>query len=148
MCRFPLLNDLHSFASQRATEGCERWLPVVVSKDEHHISLLPGANFPLCHYRVIDLHPTHRLIIVFICVLLDCSLIPGDELYPVDTSGASEDAKYTGPQSKEPQNASPLHRAVLSDPYTISLQITITPKYNHVLPVVQPAASGDSKSQL
>lgn len=113
MCCFPLLNDLHNFASQRATEGCERWLPVVVSKDKHHMSVLPG-----------------------------------DKLYPVDASGESEVAKNTGPQSKDPQNASPLHRMVMSDPYTISLQITITPKYNHVLPVVQPGVSCDSESQL
>ncbi|KAM7423859.1 hypothetical protein PAMA_000292 [Pampus argenteus] len=44
MCRFPLLNDLHNFSSQRATEGCEQWLPVVVLKDKHYISLLPGAD--------------------------------------------------------------------------------------------------------
>ncbi|KAM7406331.1 hypothetical protein PAMP_000714 [Pampus punctatissimus] len=52
MCRFPLLNDLHNFSSQRATEGCEQWLPVVVLKDEHYISLLPGADSPF--------HPVHQ----------------------------------------------------------------------------------------
>lgn len=43
MCRFPLLNDLHSFSSRRATEGCEHWVPVVIN-DPHYISLLPGAD--------------------------------------------------------------------------------------------------------
>ncbi|XP_062243786.1 nucleoside diphosphate-linked moiety X motif 19 [Platichthys flesus] len=42
MCRFPSLNDLHNFSSQRATEGCEHWLPVVIVEDKHHISVLPG----------------------------------------------------------------------------------------------------------
>lgn len=46
-CRFPLLNDLHNFSVQRATEGCEQWLPLI-SKDEHSrpVSLLPGAHSP------------------------------------------------------------------------------------------------------
>lgn len=46
-CRFPLLNDLHNFSVQRATEGCEQWLPII-SKDEHSrpVSLLPGAHSP------------------------------------------------------------------------------------------------------
>ncbi|XP_006779956.2 LOW QUALITY PROTEIN: nucleoside diphosphate-linked moiety X motif 19 [Neolamprologus brichardi] len=113
LCRFPLLNDLHNFASQRATAGCEQWMPVVVSNDEHHISLLPG-----------------------------------DKLYPVDSPRDSEAAKSTAPQSKDHQDASPLHRIVISDPYTLRVQITITPKYNHVLPVAHSAVSHDSKSQL
>uniref|UniRef100_A0AAZ1XFC4 Acyl-coenzyme A diphosphatase NUDT19 n=1 Tax=Oreochromis aureus TaxID=47969 RepID=A0AAZ1XFC4_OREAU len=113
LCRFPLLNDLHNFASQRATAGCEQWMPVVVSNDEHLISLLPG-----------------------------------DKLYPVDSPRDSEAAKNTVPPSKDHQDASPLHRIVISDRYTLRLQITITPKYNHVLPVAHSAVSHDSKSQL
>uniref|UniRef100_A0A669DMA0 Acyl-coenzyme A diphosphatase NUDT19 n=1 Tax=Oreochromis niloticus TaxID=8128 RepID=A0A669DMA0_ORENI len=113
LCRFPLLNDLHNFASQRATAGCEQWMPVVVSNDEHLISLLPG-----------------------------------DKLYPVDSPRDSEAAKNTVPPSKDHQDASPLHRIVISDRYTLRVQITITPKYNHVLPVAHSAVSHDSKSQL
>lgn len=47
ICRFPLLNDLHNFSIQRATEGCEQWLPII-SKDGHSrvVSLLPGAACP------------------------------------------------------------------------------------------------------
>ncbi|XP_068451514.1 acyl-coenzyme A diphosphatase NUDT19 isoform X2 [Clinocottus analis] len=41
MCRIPLLNDLHNFSRQRATEGCEQLLPVVYLKDEHYTTLLP-----------------------------------------------------------------------------------------------------------
>ncbi|XP_071345885.1 acyl-coenzyme A diphosphatase NUDT19 [Trachinotus anak] len=113
MCRFPVLNDLHNFASQRATEGCEQWLPVVFSKDEHHISLLPG-----------------------------------DKLYPLDTSGKTQVDTSTDSQLEDPQDDSALHRMVTLDPYSTTLQITITPRYNHLLPVVQPPLTHDPKSQL
>lgn len=73
---------------------------------------------------------------------------PGDKLYPVDSPRDSEAAKNTAPQSKDHQDASPLHRVVISDPYTLRVQITITPKYKHVLPVAHSAVSHDSKSQL
>ncbi|XP_029624457.1 acyl-coenzyme A diphosphatase NUDT19 [Salmo trutta] len=42
MCRFPSLQDLHSFSRQRASEGCEQWLPVRMVSDSCYISLLPG----------------------------------------------------------------------------------------------------------
>ncbi|XP_041846758.1 nucleoside diphosphate-linked moiety X motif 19 [Melanotaenia boesemani] len=111
MCRFPSLTDLHSFTHQRATKGCEQWMPVIVSTDEHHISLLPG-----------------------------------DKLYPLDAAGQGD--KITDSQLKDPQEDSALHRIVISDPYTTTVQITITPKYNHVLPVVEPVLSHASKDQL
>ncbi|XP_070765693.1 acyl-coenzyme A diphosphatase NUDT19 isoform X2 [Enoplosus armatus] len=95
MCRFPLLNDLHNFSGQRATEGCEQWLPVVFSKDDRYMSLLPG-----------------------------------DKLYPLDASG---EAKVD--TSTDTQDDSGLHRIVILDPYNTTLQVTITPKYNHLLPV-------------
>ncbi|KAJ0056270.1 hypothetical protein NL108_004555, partial [Boleophthalmus pectinirostris] len=41
LCQFPSLNDLHHFASERAIEGCEQWLPVITVEKDHHISLLP-----------------------------------------------------------------------------------------------------------
>nr|XP_046239204.1 nucleoside diphosphate-linked moiety X motif 19 [Scatophagus argus] len=106
MCRFPLLRDLHNFSSQRATEGCEQWLPVI-KKDEHPISLLPG-----------------------------------DKLYPLDTSGEAQ-----GDSQLEDSRHSGLHRMLLLDSYTINLQITITPKYSHLLPVVGQAFPHDSNSQ-
>lgn len=101
MCRFHLLNDLHSFASQRATEGCERWLPVHIYKDDQHISLLPG-----------------------------------DELYPESSSGKSEVDMSTTPRLENLQAESALHRILFFDPYTVTVQINITPKYNHLVPVV------------
>ncbi|XP_026147446.1 acyl-coenzyme A diphosphatase NUDT19 [Mastacembelus armatus] len=113
MCHFPLLNDLHSFARQRATEGCEQWLPVVLSKDEHIISLLPG-----------------------------------DRLYPPNASGETDVDTSTDSQLNDPQEDPALHRMVLSDTYTTAVQITITPKYKHLLPVVETAKPHDTKSQL
>ncbi|XP_072236411.1 acyl-coenzyme A diphosphatase NUDT19 [Leuresthes tenuis] len=104
MCRLTSLTDLHGFAHQRAAEGCEQWLPVVVSTDEHYTTLLPGDTF-----------------------------------YPPDTSEQAEADTTTDAQLKEPQDGSALHRIVMSDPFTITVQITITPKYNHLLPVVEPA---------
>ncbi|XP_029354444.1 acyl-coenzyme A diphosphatase NUDT19 [Echeneis naucrates] len=103
MCRFPALRDLHNFASQRATEGCEQWLPVICQKDEHYLLLLPG-----------------------------------DKLYPLDTSGKTQIDKIADSQSEDD---SALHRMVMLNPYNRPLQITITPRYNHLLPVVEPASS-------
>ncbi|KAF7656958.1 hypothetical protein LDENG_00034060 [Lucifuga dentata] len=113
MCRFPLLNDLHSFACQRATEGCERWLPVHVYKDNQRIALMPG-----------------------------------DELYLESSSGKSEVNMSTNPHSESPQAESALHRILFFDPYTLILQINITPKYNHVVPVVGLAMPHVPNSQL
>ncbi|KAG7237854.1 hypothetical protein INR49_031748, partial [Caranx melampygus] len=110
MCRFPLLKDLHNFSSQRATEGCEQWLPVLFSKDEHHISVLPG-----------------------------------DKLYPSDTSGKTQVDTSIDCQLDDPQDNSALHRIVMSNPYSTTLQVTITPRYKHLLPVLEPALSHDSK---
>lgn len=69
------------------------------------------------------------------------SLLPGDKLYPVDTDAS------TNPEIQAPQQSG-LHRILISDPYTLTLQITITPKFNHVLPVMGPASPRDSNSQL
>lgn len=109
ICHFPLLNDLHNFCSQRATEGCEQWLPVIV-KDDHYISILPG-----------------------------------DKLYPLHTSGEKD--KSTDPQPEDPQGSG-LHRILIFDKYRRSLQITITPKYNHLLPVEGQDFPHDSNSHL
>ncbi|MEQ2222949.1 hypothetical protein ILYODFUR_031777 [Ilyodon furcidens] len=113
MCRFPLLNDLHSFAHQRATEGCDQWLPVNVLQDQQYISLLPG-----------------------------------DKLYPRDSSKQAEGDHTRDSQLEEQPDDSDLHRIVISDPYTITLQITVKPKYNHLLPVMEPALSHNLKGQL
>ncbi|XP_014892820.1 acyl-coenzyme A diphosphatase NUDT19 [Poecilia latipinna] len=112
MCRFPLLDNLHSFAHQRATEGCDQWMPVIVLQDQQHISLLPG-----------------------------------DKLYPADPSKPTKDDQKDS-QLEDPTDDSDLHRMVMSDPYTTTLQITVKPKYNHLLPVVTPALSHNPKSQL
>ncbi|XP_054470019.1 nucleoside diphosphate-linked moiety X motif 19 [Anoplopoma fimbria] len=114
MCRLPLLNDLHKFSRQRATEGCEQLLPVLSLKDEHSIALLPG-----------------------------------DRCYPSVTSDEAGLVTSTEPQLEDPQGEdSALHRFVTIDPYTITLQITITPKYNHLLPVLMENFPYDSKNKL
>ncbi|XP_059179964.1 nucleoside diphosphate-linked moiety X motif 19 [Centropristis striata] len=67
------------------------------------------------------------------------SLLPGDKHYPADTPGEAEG---------DPQDNSALHRIVVTDPYSLTLQITIKPKYNHLLPVLERTSPHDSKSQL
>ncbi|KAJ7311920.1 hypothetical protein JRQ81_006240 [Phrynocephalus forsythii] len=45
LCRlynFSSLHDLHRFGSERAVEGCERWMPVILVASDGHIQLLPG----------------------------------------------------------------------------------------------------------
>ncbi|MBN3316599.1 NUD19 protein, partial [Atractosteus spatula] len=42
--RLPKLQDLHSFASERAAEGCERWLPISLACSDGNVSLLPGDD--------------------------------------------------------------------------------------------------------
>nr|XP_061796464.1 acyl-coenzyme A diphosphatase NUDT19-like [Nerophis lumbriciformis] len=42
LCRFASLSNLHAFARQRSTDGCERWLPVIFLQEDSYISVLPG----------------------------------------------------------------------------------------------------------
>ncbi|KAM9765081.1 acyl-coenzyme A diphosphatase NUDT19 [Menidia menidia] len=69
------------------------------------------------------------------------SLLPGDKQYP------KENSEQTGAE-KNPDTDSALHRILISDPYTTTLQITIMPKYNHLLPVEEPGLSHDVNGQL
>ncbi|KAF4111019.1 hypothetical protein G5714_008050 [Onychostoma macrolepis] len=47
MCRFPALRDLHRFAWQRSSEGCEQWLPIHLVAPDGFASILPGdALYP------------------------------------------------------------------------------------------------------
>ena len=85
---------------------------------------------------------------VFSFALLDSPLSPGDKLYPLDTSGKAQVETSTGPQMEDSQGDSTLHRIMILNPYSAALQVTITPKYNHLLPVMEPALSQDAKSQL
>ncbi|XP_063738162.1 nucleoside diphosphate-linked moiety X motif 19 [Eleginops maclovinus] len=75
------------------------------------------------------------------------SLLPGDKNYPLDTSGEAEVGTSTTPQVEDAQDDSALHRLVSADQNTINIQITITPKYNHLLPVVEKTFAHDLKSQ-
>lgn len=103
LCHFHSLSDLHKFASERATEGCEQWMPVIIVEDDHHVSLLPG-----------------------------------DKRYPVNNS--ENTSASTEPLLKH--DVSALHRMVIVDSYNIRLQINVTPKYKHLLPVIPLNSKG------
>uniref|UniRef100_A0A8C7ILC9 Acyl-coenzyme A diphosphatase NUDT19 n=1 Tax=Oncorhynchus kisutch TaxID=8019 RepID=A0A8C7ILC9_ONCKI len=114
MCRFPSLQNLHSFSRQRASEGCEQWLPVRMVSDSYYISLLPG-----------------------------------DEMYPEEGSCQMDVTLNTDQSLNElHQGCSALHRIVALDPYTAAAVITITPKYNHLLPFTQSSLRTGTSSQL
>ncbi|KAM6409250.1 acyl-coenzyme A diphosphatase NUDT19 [Rhynochetos jubatus] len=42
LCNFSSLRELHQFSSARALEGCERWLPVMLTASDGYVQLLPG----------------------------------------------------------------------------------------------------------
>ncbi|NXC97336.1 NUD19 protein, partial [Certhia familiaris] len=42
LCNFSSLRELHKFSSARALEGCEHWMPVMLSAADGFIQLLPG----------------------------------------------------------------------------------------------------------
>ncbi|NWJ01638.1 NUD19 protein, partial [Crypturellus undulatus] len=42
LCNFSSLQELHKFSSERALEGCERWMPVILSASDGYMQLLPG----------------------------------------------------------------------------------------------------------
>lgn len=96
-CRFTSLRDLHKFAYERSTEGCEQWLPVVTTEGDQHMSLLPG-----------------------------------DELYPLTVSENAEPELEPNPSDGGPA----MHRILILGSYNIRLQINLTPKYKHLLPVL------------
>ncbi|XP_029946327.1 acyl-coenzyme A diphosphatase NUDT19 [Salarias fasciatus] len=76
------------------------------------------------------------------------SLLPGDQLYSSASSGEVEVEQTSGHLLSDSQDESALHRMLISDPYSTTLQITITPRFNHLLPVMDHTSSHDSKSQL
>ncbi|CAL8288525.1 unnamed protein product [Merluccius merluccius] len=102
LCRHPSLRELHAFASQRAEEGCEHWLPVILETDTHQSVLLPGDQ----------LHPETGF----------------------STQDPTTDPGLGGAGVSEPA----LHRMVSTDPYSMSIQISITPKYKHLSPLPAP----------
>lgn len=60
------------------------------------------------------------------------SLLPGDELYPeTELEDPAAEAR------KGHDGSSALHRIVIVDSYNIRLQINVTPRYKHLLPVLQ-----------
>ncbi|XP_051574164.1 nucleoside diphosphate-linked moiety X motif 19 [Myxocyprinus asiaticus] len=77
------------------------------------------------------------------------SLLPGDAQYPenVDFSGKSGSTVRSEKSLEDLQrDSSNLHRIVFQDPYTTSVHMNITPKYNHVPPLCSAAVDGQSKN--
>ncbi|XP_026574902.1 nucleoside diphosphate-linked moiety X motif 19-like [Pseudonaja textilis] len=44
LCHFSSLHDLERFSSERALEGCERWMSVTLTASDGHMQLLPGDD--------------------------------------------------------------------------------------------------------
>ncbi|XP_077420026.1 acyl-coenzyme A diphosphatase NUDT19 [Vanacampus margaritifer] len=63
------------------------------------------------------------------------SVLPGDRLYPTNDSKA---AKVKTDVESQEGSESALHRFLISDPYSPEIQVNITPKYNHTLPLIGP----------
>uniref|UniRef100_A0A8C2WS52 Acyl-coenzyme A diphosphatase NUDT19 n=1 Tax=Cyclopterus lumpus TaxID=8103 RepID=A0A8C2WS52_CYCLU len=100
----------------------------------------------MCHVpRLDDLHSFSRQRATEGCEQLLPVVSLKDEHYTALLPGADCPSHLTHIQTEED---SALHRIVTVDPYTITLQITITPKYNHLLPVLAPTSQYDSKSRL
>ncbi|XP_077568647.1 acyl-coenzyme A diphosphatase NUDT19 [Stigmatopora nigra] len=76
----------------------------------------------------------HWLPVVFFQEEGYISVLPGDELYPLNSSTTAKVGKNTEPEGSE----SALHRLLVSDPYSPLLQVNITPKYNHLSPLTGP----------
>lgn len=81
----------------------------------------------------------------------DCfaSILPGDALYPekVDPSGKSGGVIKTEKSLEEfLQDSANLHRFVGQDPYSVTVQINITPKYNHLSPLCGKDVDNPSKN--
>ncbi|XP_049575007.1 acyl-coenzyme A diphosphatase NUDT19 [Syngnathus scovelli] len=66
------------------------------------------------------------------------SVLPGDQLYPSNSSEATK-VETNGENQKGSKSA--LHRFLISDPYCPELQVNIMPKYNHTLPLIGPVDS-------
>nr|XP_057945707.1 nucleoside diphosphate-linked moiety X motif 19 [Doryrhamphus excisus] len=68
-------------------------------------------------------------------------VLPGDQLYPSNSSEATTVDMTVGRDGSE----TALHRFLISDRYSNRLQVNITPKYNHLVPLVGPFDS-DTKN--
>lgn len=72
---------------------------------------------------------------------------PGDKLYPPDTSEETKKNMNTNHKLEQSQGSG-LHRMMILDSHTINLQITIAPKYGHLLPVVGQSVPNEMDSRL
>ncbi|XP_058639004.1 nucleoside diphosphate-linked moiety X motif 19 [Onychostoma macrolepis] len=111
MCRFPALRDLHRFAWQRSSEGCEQWLP---------IHLVAPDGF--------------------------ASILPGDALYPEKEDPSGKSGGVVRSLKELQQDNADLHRIVSQGLYSITVQMNITPKYNHLSPLCGTDEDNASKN--
>lgn len=44
LCNFTSIHELHRFSCNRALEGCERWMPVIVNAEDGMVHTLPGDD--------------------------------------------------------------------------------------------------------
>lgn len=86
----------------------------------------------------------HLFLLIYFCLVV---FFLGDKLYPLSSSGGAEKITNTNHHLKHPSDSG-LHRFLILGSYELKLHITIAPKYNHLLPVVEQALSADLDSQL
>ncbi|XP_064168550.1 nucleoside diphosphate-linked moiety X motif 19 isoform X2 [Anguilla rostrata] len=94
----------------------------------------------------------------FLAVRLDSSdsrvfLLPDDELYPENADFSGEKGVILRTEKgfeQLQQESSALHRLVFFDLYTVTVQVSITPKYKHLSPIggLSQPSSSRHKSQL
>ncbi|XP_073715159.1 acyl-coenzyme A diphosphatase NUDT19 [Misgurnus anguillicaudatus] len=77
------------------------------------------------------------------------SVLPGDDLYPeeVDLYGKCDGVLRIEKSLEDFQKeSSNLHRIIFQDPYTVSVHMNISPKYNHMAPLFSETVGGHYKS--
>lgn len=89
-------------------------------------------------------NPTSRLTCVSLSFFV--TFFEGDKLYSF-SSGVTEKIGNTEDDPRAPQDSG-LHRVVILGSHALQLQVTVTPKYNHLLPIDHRAHSSDMEGQL
>lgn len=89
---------------------------------------------------------------MYVCIeLLKVSLVwhVGDDLYPeeVDFYGKRDEVLRIDMSLEDFQRESlNLHRIIIQDPYTASVHMNVSPKYNHLAPLFSETVGGHYKS--
>ncbi|PKU39933.1 regulator of g-protein signaling 9-binding protein [Limosa lapponica baueri] len=122
LCNFSSLHELHQFSSDRALEGCERWMPVMLTASDGYIQLLPGNR-----------------------------TVEGDELYPEDPDYTGEKKVIMSTDKKVEdlmKEGSVFHRIVIKDINNLAVYVNIQAKYKHKNPVMIDSHCSDYNSRL